>query len=437
MLAATRNHRPITAVITAGRATQTLVAFLFAAFATTALAHPIPVQLPEPLSTAEAFSVLQETSTNIDELLATHLLGDVQFQVANACTAAAYLRQHSAISEDLAAAQFISSGKALVDACRNSTDATTTAEVTAARHAYHDALASLERLYPDAVLRSSVFICPMHPLDRHTAATDRCSECGMSLVRRHLPASSIYTHPGQPSITMTVVSPATISATPHLTDVTLRLSWQDGSPVLPNELLVMHTQRIHLLINDSTLTDYQHVHPIPTTTPGHYTFAFSPRHPGPYRVWADVVPAVTGIQEYLITDLPAAAPSLPLTDRATSFAATVNGRTYRLVINDGQPVHAGQPVIGTIAISESDGTPCTRLEPVMEAFAHIVGFMDDGKTVLHIHPAGQSPNTPTDRGGPAFAFKLYVPTPGFLRLYAQVQIESAQQFAPFGLTILP
>ena len=52
-------------------------------------------------------------------------------------------------------------------------------------------------------------------------------------------------------------------------------------------------------------------------------------------------------------------------------------------------------------------------------------------------PNGRAPTRPEDRGGPAFAFKLYAPAAGFLRLYGQVQIGGVSQFAQFGLTILP
>ena len=79
----------------------------------------------------------------------------------------------------------------------------------------------------------------------------------------------------------------------------------------------------------------------------------------------------------------------------------------------------------------------TDLEPIMGTYAHIVGFSEDQKTVIHIHPYGRAPTRAEDRGGPAFAFKLHVPSAGFLRLYGQVQIDGVSQFAPFGLMILP
>ncbi len=44
---------------------------------------------------------------------------------------------------------------------------------------------------------------------------------------------------------------------------------------------------------------------------------------------------------------------------------------------------------------------------------------------------------PTARGGPELEFQIYPLQPGFVRLFAQVQIDGRSHFAPFGLQILP
>ena len=81
--------------------------------------------------------------------------------------------------------------------------------------------------------------------------------------------------------------------------------------------------------------------------------------------------------------------------------------------------------------------PLTRLEPVMAAFAHLVGFYDDGRTVVHLHPAGGEITNPGLRGGPTLDFKFYPPKSGFLRLYAQVQVDGQAVFASFNLNVAP
>jgi hypothetical protein len=73
----------------------------------------------------------------------------------------------------------------------------------------------------------------------------------------------------------------------------------------------------------------------------------------------------------------------------------------------------------------------------MATFAHLVGFNQDYKTVMHLHPKGASILDPTARGGPELEFQIYPLQPGFVRLFAQVQIDGRSHFVPFGLQIQP
>src|ERR1019366_2180045 len=173
-------------------------------------------------------------------------------------------------------------------------------------------------LYPADTVKTEVYICPMHPFDRHLNASDKCSICGMSLVRRHLPASAVYQIPGEATLKITATCPPLVVGQPA--DVTINLTKPDGGPVLLSDLIEMHTKKIHLLINDRGLGDYHHIHPVPTQTPGEYQFAFTPARPGPYRIWAEVVPAVSSIQKYDIADLLADSVPQPITDRQTRLS---------------------------------------------------------------------------------------------------------------------
>ena len=74
----------------------------------------------------------------------------------------------------------------------------------------------------------------------------------------------------------------------------LTLRTASGKPIAPEDLLVSHTRLLHLLIIDPWLNDYQHVHPEPAARAGDWTFAFTPKREGNYRVFADFTPAATG-----------------------------------------------------------------------------------------------------------------------------------------------
>lgn len=125
-----------------------------------------------------------------------------------------------------------------------------------------------------------------------------------------------------------------------------------------------------------------------------------------------------------------------VTDRKTRLSGDVEGFHFQLIL--AKPgIKAGEPVSARLMISRADGTPYRQLQPVMAAFAHLVGFNEDHKTVLHMHPTGPPVLDEWARGGPELAFQIYAPKADFTRLFAQVQIEGRQVYAPFGVTVLP
>lgn len=76
--------------------------------------------------------------------------------------------------------------------------------------------------------------------------------------------------------------------------LTVRLTASSGKPVTDADLLVVHTRKLHLLLVDPSLDDYQHLHPEITSVPGEYSVDFTPRRPGEYRAFADFTPRATG-----------------------------------------------------------------------------------------------------------------------------------------------
>lgn len=206
----------------------------------------------------------------------------------------------------------------------------------------------------------------------------------------------------------------------------------DGKPISFDGLKEAHTKKLHLLIVDPSLTDYHHIHPVAGKNVGEYVFDFTPKQNDSYRVWADVIPVATGKQEYVMADMGNAAKDKAAINKATNMTSTVDGYTFTLAL-DSEP-KAGSAVMGNITVTK-DGKPFNQLEPVMGAFAHVVGFTEDYNSVLHIHPMGKEPTSDTERGGPKLEFHIEPKKAGFVKLFAQVRIGGKDVFAPFGVTV--
>ncbi|KTD17381.1 hypothetical protein [Legionella jordanis] len=212
---------------------------------------------------------------------------------------------------------------------------------------------------------------------------------------------------------------------------------QNKRAIALNDLKEVHTQRLHLLIIDDSLSDYSHVHPVAIQKPGYYEFSWKPAKPGAhYRLWADVVPVTSNQQEYIVADLTAPATGQPLAtiDKHSFYTSAVDGYQFQLSF-DKPRIEAGKAVMGSIKITDRKGQDVKNLEPIMGAFAHIVGFNEDLMSIVHIHPMGKEPNLASERGGPKLEFHLQPERAGFVKLFAQVKIHGKEMFIPFGVRV--
>ena len=290
------------------------------------------------------------------------------------------------------------------------------------------------QLLEDAEKLAGQFTCPMHP-DVIGKKSDLCPKCGMTLDQPMviLPvqsATGVLT--SQHTVMATISLDAPLQAG-KLARAVLHLRRAMDHPVTRDQLIETHTHKIHLLLVDGSLTDYHHEHPELTDVPGDYEFEFTPTKPGPYYAWADLRPLPFGLQEYDKTIVAGKGESEPISTRRTKLSSDLEGFHFELKLGEKQP-KAGEPIDAELRVTHA-GKGFDQLEPVMGAFAHLVGFYEDMETVLHMHPTGEKNLRDSDRGGPLLHFKFYAAKPGFMRLFAQVQIQGRQVFAPFAVTI--
>jgi rubrerythrin len=323
----------------------------------------------------------------------------------------------------------------LVQSCEEWQSASSDEAARAAAERAQRLWPDIKSLYPKEALQilPPLWSCPMHQELMKTAAGN-CPICGM-------PLEPIYVT--QPQPTQTPIIRAEIVADSPLevgkrADLRIRLFFFDNSqPVRLSDLEETHTRKIHLLISDNTETDYHHEHPEPAGD-GEYAFSFTPQRPDPYRVWADLLPVRTHVQQYSVADIPSKAPrqGKMAENEPENRHAEIDGYKFDLSF-EKELIHERVTVAGKLRVTQFDGQPCNKLGVVMGAFAHFVGFGDDFATVLHLHPVGPLITDPEARGGPELRFYFRSDKTGLIRLFAQVKIEDKDFFPRFVLRVQP
>jgi len=220
---------------------------------------------------------------------------------------------------------------------------------------------------------------------------------------------------------------------------TFTLRTASGKAIAPEDLVVAHTKKMHLLIIDPSLTDYQHVHPDATATPGEWTFHFTPRFGGTYRIFADFTPVATGLGLYANTELAVIGdgPTAASLAEARRLSWTYERDGYRFELQPGaQPLRVRQPIDLKFSASRPDGG-AVQLEPLMGAYAHLVAFDEGRSGFAHLHPVETDLSKRPDPLHPALSFKIMIPRAGRYVIWAQLNLGGREVFAPFWFDVVP
>lgn len=270
-----------------------------------AIAHDPLLDLPEPKSVPEAWDVIRQSVENVGKLLETNQLKPIAFQIANCSPAIRRLQSElgdradrQELREKLEA--MYASGGSVILATRDKQSPLEKAQ--ALYKTYKAAWDAIAERYPPELRTSAVYNCPMHPLDRHLKETDRCTICSMKLNRRRIPSSTTYEKPGGID---DAEAGAHASAEAGRPIDHQREAGQIGRRTGVAGRSAGHAHRARAPADRgfepgrlSPRTPHADRHP------GEYEFAITPRLPGEYRVFADVVPGATGVQEYVVGDIP-------------------------------------------------------------------------------------------------------------------------------------
>lgn len=221
-------------------------------------------------------------------------------------------------------------------------------------------------------------------------------------------------------------SPLVAGKTTH---VTLRLYSPNGNPLLPGEIAISHTKRVHLLAVDPALDDYRHIHPEPEGPGGEWGFDITPSAGGEYVFFIDCVHTFTKRPQIIRLTLPVAGAAVAAQPLKPLRWTGADGLVADLAI-DGDIV-AGRNLAVSLKFSHKDGTP-VKLVPVMAAYAHLVAFDAARTGFAHLHPLQTEKEKQVS---PELNFRFRTETPGRYRLWAQFDTGTGERYAPFDIEV--
>ena len=208
--------------------------------------------------------------------------------------------------------------------------------------------------------------------------------------------------------------------------VRLTFETDGGDAIMPHDLAVTHTQRMHVMIIDPSLDDYHHVHPTADGASNTYSFEFTPEQAGEYHLFAEMVPVRTKRQVVALGSIKVEGIPGEATTQ-TRFESQVNDYVFRLQAED---FRKGRDTPVGVTIKRTDGQD-VDLELTMGAYGHMVAFDSDRNGYKHMHPV-EFP-TATIGNDSQLQFLVNLPNAGHYRLFAQVRINGEEIFAPFDI----
>jgi hypothetical protein len=212
---------------------------------------------------------------------------------------------------------------------------------------------------------------------------------------------------------------------------TLTLVTDGGEVLLPHELAVVHTEKVHLMLVDNSLEDYHHLHPEPMGPNGQWRFSFTPREGGDYRAIAEAVPLRTRRQVSADTWLEVG--GAPLAPLLKTRKVSARHGDYRFTLDaPAGKLPRGRDNPLSLTVRHAGGGP-VELQEIMGDYAHMVAFDKDRAGYAHLHPVQTGKEE--DPTAPRMGFTFNSAKPGLYRLWAQVKLDGQEIAVPFDLSV--
>lgn len=198
-----------------------------------------------------------------------------------------------------------------------------------------------------------------------------------------------------------------------------------GQLILPHELALTHSERIHLMLVAPGLTHYHHLHPSPIGSSGQYVVSFRPGS-HQYRFFAEFVPLRSRQLAVASGEL-----NLGTAESLASLEENVPAVSVRLSGMEGSlPVNRDHPL--RLVVEGPDGQPA-GLEKTMGAYAHLVAFEETLSGFSHMHPLEVDLS---DESAMSMNFLFHPTRRGNFRIWVQIRHDDQDWFLPFDTTVI-
>jgi DMSO/TMAO reductase YedYZ heme-binding membrane subunit len=201
-------------------------------------------------------------------------------------------------------------------------------------------------------------------------------------------------------------------------------------------------KQMHLIIVDSTLQSFSHIHP--NFTNDDFVINTQFPKPGIYHLYLNFQPFGAIEQQFAFTLQVGSVntPVFPTTKPDTTFDKTFG--KYQISLAFPSPLQSSEISIGQQKLSftirdAKTKQPVKTLQPYLAAYGHLVMINEKTYEYIHVHPTNSIPPTSSTPGGPVVEFLplgLYGPiNPGIYRLFAQFNPNGTLMTADYTIEI--
>lgn len=199
---------------------------------------------------------------------------------------------------------------------------------------------------------------------------------------------------------------------------------KSNSLVDENALKISHDRKLHVIIYDPALKEFQHVHPVANGDSWEVPVKFN--RSGEYWLWArgELLDGEEFSSPVRVT-MEIRDPSWPIPPTFSDVRSGSDGSS--VVTLSGERLKTGKMAMLNVELSRNDGTKPVN-SPYLGAFAHVVAVFSDADSLIHVHPMDTSnPN----QGMLHATF----PNAGFYRLWIQFMDAGSLRTVPHPMQV--